>query len=61
MTDIIQGFLYSGTLNAELETLAEVAIIADKYQVLDLAMHCVLALTVIHVKMGFSVAPFLAS
>ncbi|CAK9101152.1 BTB/POZ domain-containing protein 2, partial [Durusdinium trenchii] len=33
-------FLYSGTLNAELETLAEVAIIADKYQVLDLAMHC---------------------
>lgn len=44
----VQGFLYSGTLNAELETLAEVMIIAEKYQVVELSMHCVLALTIIH-------------
>lgn len=33
-------FLYSGTLEVDLQTLVEVMVIADKYQVKELSSHC---------------------
>ena len=39
----VEGFLrffYSGTLNSSLTTLAEMMIMADKYQVPELVCHC---------------------
>ncbi|CAK9101114.1 BTB/POZ domain-containing protein 1 (Hepatitis C virus NS5A-transactivated protein 8) (HCV NS5A-transactivated protein 8), partial [Durusdinium trenchii] len=38
--EVFLRFLYSGTLEASLETLVEVMVIADKYQVPELSSHC---------------------
>lgn len=38
--EVFLRFLYSGTLNVDVQTLVEVMVIADKYQVPELSRHC---------------------
>ena len=45
-------FLYSGTLDADVQTLVEVMVIADKYQVKELSSHCDCAATKSHGTCG---------